>query len=130
MYGRVAPLSLAVLVAVSLPAPAAADLLKQAEEGARVTRLASPAPRQRSFNRMMTGLGLAAVGGRLLWYRFEDRSCREPEGRRCDIIGVTSAAGLVSGLLLMTVFSDVPAAPAITFGPRPRGAEILVRVGF
>lgn len=130
MFRRIAPLSLAVLLIVSLPAPAAADVLLQAEEAARAVRLHSPAPRQRSFNRMMTGLGLAAASGRLLWYRFEDRSCRESDGPRCDVIGVTSTAGLVSGLLLMTAFSDVPAAPAITYEPRPRGAEILVRIGF
>ena len=33
---------------------------------------------------MMTGLMLSMVGGRLLWYRFEDKDCREPEGGRCD----------------------------------------------
>ena len=126
---RIAPLPLVVLVAISLPAPAASsDVLQQAEEAARAVPLQSPAPRQRSFNRMMTGLGLAAVSGRLLWYRFDDRSCREPAGPRCDIIGVTSAAGLVSGLLLMTTFSDIPAAPAVTFGPGT--TEVVVRVGF
>ena len=121
---------LMVLAALLLPATAPADVLEQAEEAARATRLQAPGPRQRSFNRMMTGLGLSIVGARMLWYRFEDRSCREPEGSRCDVIGAVSAAGLASGLLLMTVFSDIPAAPAVTFEPRPGGAYVRLRVGF
>ena len=120
-----------VLAALLLPATAPADVLEQAEEAARATRLQAPGPRQRSFNRMMTGLGLSIVGARMLWYRFEDRSCREPEGGpQCDVIGVASAAGLASGLLLMTVFSDIPAAPAVTFEPRPGGAQVRLRIGF
>ncbi len=44
----------------------------------------------------MTGLALVMVGGRLVWYRFEDKDCREPEGTRC-----AWAAGLAAGVLLM-----------------------------
>ena len=52
--------------------------------------------RQRSMERMMTGLALVMVGGRLVWYRFEDKDCREPEGTRC-----AWAAGLAAGVLLV-----------------------------
>ncbi|MCY4510734.1 MAG: hypothetical protein OXG35_27800 [Acidobacteria bacterium] len=45
---------------------------------------------------MMTGLALVMVGGRLVWYRFEDKDCREPEGTRG-----AWAAGLAAGVLLM-----------------------------
>ena len=70
----------------------------------------------------MTGLGLALVGGRLVWYRFEDKDCREPVGPRCSVVLWAGAAGLASGLLLMTVFADVPAAtPSVGFEPRPGG---------
>ena len=61
----------------------------------------------------MTGLGLAVVGGRLVWYRFEDKGCRDAPGPRCAATVWAGAAGLASGLLLMTVFAEVPAAPSV-----------------
>ena len=75
----------------------------------------------------MTGLGLAVAGGRLVWYRFyrfEDKDCREPVGPRCGVTLWAGAAGLASGLLLMTVFADVPAAPSVGFEPRPGGGTV------
>ena len=40
------------------------------------------------------------------------------------------AAGLASGLLLMTVFSEVPAAPSVGFEPRPGGGTVRAVVSF
>ena len=86
-----------------------ADVLEQAKEAAFELGLQTdPAPVQRSLNRMMTGLMLSVVGGRLLWYRVEDKDCRKPDGRRCDWVAAAGAASLASGLLLMTVLADVP----------------------
>ena len=123
--------SAATLWMVLFAAGAGADVLEQAKAAAaEFTAQQSPVPRQRSFNRMMTGLGLAMVGGRLVWYRLEDKDCRGPGGPRCDVIGWGGAAALASGLLLMTVLSDIPASPAVTFEPRPSGGAVRAVVGF
>ena len=114
-----------------LAADAGGDVLEQAKAAAfEVGVQAAPAPRQRSFERMMTGLGLAVVGGRLVWYRFEDKDCREPAGPRCGVTAWAGAAGLASGLLLMTIFADVPAAPSVGFEPRPGGGTVRAVVSF
>ena len=115
-----------------LAADAGGDVLEQAKAAAFEAGVqATQAPRQRSFERMMTGLGLALVGGRLVWYRFEDKDCREPVGPRCGVVLWAGAAGLASGLLLMTVFADVPAAtPSVGFEPRPGGGTIRAVVSF
>ena len=114
-----------------LAADAGADVLEQAKAAAfEVGVQATPARRQRSLERMMTGLGLAIAGGRLVWYRFEDKDCREPVGPRCDVTAWAGAAGLASGLLLMTVFSDVPAAPSVGFEPRSGGGTVRAVVSF
>ena len=64
-----------------LAADAGGDVLEQARAAAfEVGVQSAPAPRQLSLERMMTGLGLAIVGGRLVWYRFEDKDCREGRG--------------------------------------------------
>ena len=78
----------------------------------------------------MTGLALAVVGGRLVWYRFEDKDCREPEGTRCAWAAGTGAAGLAVGVLLMTVLSTTAAAPSVTFEPRRGGVAARAVVGF
>ena len=62
-----------------------------------------------------------------------DASIEQPRagGPRCDVIGLGGAAALASGLLLMTVLSADPASPAVTFEPRPGGAEqVRAVVGF
>ena len=110
---------------------AGGDVLEQAkaaafEAGAGTTR----APRQRSFERMMTGLGLAVVGGRLVWYRFEDKDCREAAGPRCAVTMWAGVGSLASGLLLMTVFADAPAAPSVGFEPRQGGGTVRAVVSF
>ena len=122
---------LVALVLMLLAADAGGDVLEQAKAAAfEVGVQAAPARRQRSLERMMTGLGLAIVGGRLVWYRFEDKDCREPVGPRCGVTLWAGAAGLASGLLLMTVFSDVPAAPSVGFEPRPGGGTVRAVVSF
>ena len=78
----------------------------------------------------MTGLALAVVGGRLVWYRFEDKDCREPEGARCDWIAGAGFAGLAVGGLLMTVLGRVQASPSIGFEPRPGGVAVRAAVAF
>ena len=79
----------------------------------------------------MTGLVLAVVGGWLVWYRFEDKDCREPEGTRCAWAAAAGAAGLAVGVLLMTVLSTAPAAaPSVTFEPRRGGVAVRAVVGF
>ena len=122
----------AALAVFLLASDAGADVLQQAKMAAFELGMESEAaPRQRSMERMMTGLALAVVGGRLVWYRFEDKDCREPEGTRCAWAAGAGAAGLAVGVLLMTVLSTTPApAPAVTF--EPRRAEVAVRavVGF
>ena len=129
-----AGVSVAVLSLIALQAAdAEADVLEQAkaaavEFGMQAAR--EDRPRQRSFERTMTGLALAVVGGRLVWYRFEDKDCREPEGARCDWIAGAGLARLVAGGLLMTVLGRVPAAPSIGFEPRPGGAAVRAAVAF
>lgn len=108
-----------------------ADVLGQAKAASlQRGRQTDPARVQRSFNRTMTGLALSIVGGRLLWYRFEDKDCREPEGPRCDWVSAAGAASLASGLLLMTVLADVPASPSVTFTPQAGGGVVRAVVGF
>ena len=114
-----------------LAADAGGDVLEQAKAAAFEAGVQStPARRQLSFERMMTGLGLAIVGGRLVWYRFEDKDCRDAVGPRCAATVWAGAAGLASGLLLMTVFADVPAAPSAGFEPRPGGGTVRAVVSF
>ncbi len=115
-----------------LAADAGGDVLEQARAAAFEAGVQSAsAPRQqRSLERMMTGLGLAIVGGRLVWYRFEDKDCREAAGPRCAVTVWAGAAGLASGLLLMTVFSEVPAAPSVGFEPQPGGGTVRAVVSF
>ena len=67
----------------------------------------------------------------LVWYRFEDKDCREPEGTRCAREAAAGAAGLAAGVLLMTVLSTAPAAvPSVTLEPRRGGVVIRAVVGF
>ena len=125
---------LAVLGAVLLSADADANVLEQAKAAAfelgQETE-GAPAPRQRSLERMMTGLALVTVGARLVWYRFEDKDCREPRGTRCAWAVGTGVAGLAVGTLLMTVLSTPSAtAPSVTFDPQPGGVAVRAVVGF
>ena len=114
-----------------LAADARGNVLEQAKAAAFEAGVqAAPARRQLSLERMMTGLGLAIVGGRLVWYRFEDKDCREPVGPRCGVTVWAGAAGVASGLLLMTVFADVPAAPSVDYQPRPGGGAVRAVVSF
>ena len=131
MTGRLGRHACLVFGLMLLAADAGADVLEQARAAAFEAGVQSaPAPRQRSFERMMTGLGLAIVGGRLVWYRFEDKDCREAAGPRCAATVWAGAAGLASGLLLMTVFSDAPAAPSVGFEPRAGGGTVRAVVSF
>ena len=132
MTGRLGRRACLVWFGLMLPAAdAGGNVLEQAKAAAFEAGVQStPAPRRRSFERMMTGLGLAVVGGRLVWYRFEDKDCREAAGPRCAVAVWAGAAGLASGLLLMTVFADVPAAPSVGFEPRPGGATVRAVVAF
>ena len=86
--------------------------------------------RQRAMERMMIGLGLAMVGGRLVRYRFEDKACREPEGPRCASGAGAGTAGLAVGVLLMTVLPTAPAAPSVSLEPQPGGVAVRGVVGF
>ena len=110
---------LAVLGTVLLAADADAEVLEQAKAAAfELGQETEGAPRQRSLERMMTGLALATVGARLVWYRFEDKDCREPQGTRCAWAAGTGAAGLAVGMLLMTVLSaPSTAAPSESTTP-------------
>ena len=132
MTGRLGRCACLVWLGLMLLADdARGDVLEQAKAAAFQAGVQSaPARRQRSFERMMTGLGLALVGGRLVWYRFEDKDCREPVGPRCGVIVWAGAAGLASGLLLMTVFAEVPAAPSVGFEPQPGSGTIRAVVSF
>ena len=122
-------LVLSVFTVLVLTVAARADVLEDVK--AAVDQAAnSPPRRQRSFERTMGGLGLAVVGARLVWYRLEDKDCREARGLRCDASGWGGAAALASGLLLMTVFTDVPAAPSVSFSPRLGGAEVRAVLEF
>ena len=115
----------------ALATDAGADVLEQAKAAAfALGTKAETAPRQRSLERMMTGLALAAAGARLVWYRLEDKDCREPEGSRCAWAAGAGVAGLATGVLLMTVMATVPAAPSVDFEPRPGGAVMRAAVGF
>ena len=79
-------LVLSVLTVLVLTGAARADVLEDVK--AAVDQAAnSPPRRQRSFERTMGGLGLAVVGARLVWYRLEDKDCREARGLRCDAAG-------------------------------------------
>ncbi|MCY4508576.1 MAG: hypothetical protein OXG35_16710 [Acidobacteria bacterium] len=49
---------------------------------------------------------------------------------RCGVTLWAGAAGLASGLLLMTVFADVPAAPSVGFELRPGGGTVRAVVSF
>lgn len=121
----------AVIGVLLLTGEVGADVLGQAKEAAfQLGRQTDPAPVQRSLNRTMTGLALSIVGARLLWYRLEDKDCREPAARRCDWVSVAGAGSLASGLLLMTVLAEVPASPAVTFTPRAGGGVVRAVVGF
>ena len=71
----------AALGVVLLAADAGADVLEQAKTVSfELGMETKAAPRQRSMERMMTGLALAMVGGRLVWYRFEDKDCPRARG--------------------------------------------------
>ncbi len=122
----------AALGLVLLASDAGAGVLEQARAAAFEAGLQSEAPprRQRSLERTMTGLALAMVGGRLVWYRLEDKDCREPGSARCAWAAAGGAAGLAAGVLLMTVLGTAPAAPSVSFQPRPGGAEVRAVVGF
>lgn len=116
---------------VLLASDAGADVLEQAKTAAFELGMESETPpRQRSLERMMTGLALAMVGGRLLWYRLEDKDCREPDGTRCAWAAGAGAAGLAAGALLMTVLGTTPAAPSVSFEAQPGGVEVRAVVGF
>ena len=122
-------LALSVLAVFVLAVDARADVLKDAK--AAVEQAASSSPRrQRSFERTMGGLGLVVVGARLVWYRLEDKGCRGARGPRCDAAGWGGTTALASGLLLMTVFADVPAAPSVNFLPRLGGVEVKAVLDF
>ncbi len=121
----------AALGLVLLASDAGADVLEQAKTAAFQLGMESETPpRQRSLERMMTGLALTIAGGRLVWYRFEDKDCREPVGTRCAWAAGAGAAGLAVGLLLMTVLATTPAAPSVSFEPQPGGVEVRAVVGF
>ena len=121
----------AALGLVLVASDAGADVLEQAKTAAFELGMESETPpRQRSLERMMTGQVLAIAGGRLVWYRFEDKDCREPEGTRCAWIAGAGAAGLALGVLLMTVLATTPAAPSVSFEPQPGGVEVRAVVGF
>ena len=121
----------AALGLVLVASDAGADVLEQAKTAAFELGMESATPpRQRSLERMMTGLALAIVGGRLVWYRFEDKDCREPEGTRCAWAAGAGAAGLAVGALLMTVLATTPAAPSVSFEPQPGGGKVRAVVGF
>ena len=76
-----------------LPIDAHVDLLEKAKAAALAFGAqTAPVPGQPPFGRMMTGLALAATGARLLWYRFEDKDCREPEGVRCNVVALALAS--------------------------------------
>lgn len=121
----------AALGVVLLVADVGADVLEQAKTAAFELGLETEAaPRQRSLGRTMTGLGLAVAGARLVWYRFEDKDCREPEGSRCAWATGAGAAGLLGGVLLMTVLATVPAAPSVSFEPQPGGVAVRAVAGF
>ena len=108
-----------------LAADAGADVLEQAK--AAVVELGmqtEAALRQRAMERMMIGLGLAMVGGRLVRYRVEDKACREPEGPRCASAAGAGTAGLAVGVLLMTVLPTAPAAPSVSLEPQPGGVAV------
>ena len=121
----------AALGLVLVASDAGADVLEQAKTAAFELGMESETPpRQRSLERMMTGLALAIVGGRLVWYRFEDKDCREPEGTRCAWAAGAGAAGLAVGALLMTVLATTPAAPSVSFEPQPGGVKVRAVVGF
>ena len=121
----------AALGLVLLASDAGADVLEQAMPAAFELGMESETPpRQRSLERMMTGLVLAIAGGRLVWYRLEDKDCREPEGTRCAWAAGAGAAGLALGVLLMTVLATTPAAPSVSFEPQPGGVEVRAVVGF
>ena len=121
----------AALGLVQLASDAGADVLEQARTAAFELGMESETPpRQRSLERMMTGLGLAIAGGRLVWYRFEDKDCREPVETRCAWVAGAGAAGLAVGVLLMTVLGTTPAAPSVSFEPQPGGVEVRAVVGF
>ena len=116
-----------------LAGDAGADVLEQAKAAAfELGRETEGAPRPpRSLERMMTGLALAAVGGRLLWYRLEDKDCRESGGARCAWAAGAGTAGLAVGALLMTVLARPSAtAPSVSFEPQPGGAAVRAAVGF
>ena len=120
------------LWAVLLAADAGANVLEQARTAAfELGKETEAAPRQRSLERMMTGLALATVGARLVWYRFEDKDCREPRGARCAWAAGTGAAGLAVGVLLMTVLATPSTtAPSVSFEPRPGGVAVRTVIGF
>ncbi len=132
MTGRLGRRACLVWFGLMLPAAdAGGNVLEQAKAAAFEAGVqAPPARRQLSLERVMTGLGLAIAGGRLVWYRFEDKDCREVAGPRCAVTAWAGAAGLASGLLLMTVFADVPAAPSVDFEPRPGGGAVRAGVSF
>ena len=121
----------AVLGMVLLAADAGADVLEQAKAAAFELGMQTEAPpRQRSLERMMTGLALAIVGGRLVWYRLEDKDCREPAGAHCAWAAGAGVAGLAVGALLMTVLSRAPPATSVGLEPRHGGMAVRATVGF
>ena len=121
----------AALGLVLLASDAGADVLEQARAAAFERGTQSETPRrQRSLERTMTGLALVIVGGRLVWYRVEDKDCREPEGSRCAWAAGAGAAGLAVGVLLMTVLGTTPAAPSVSVEPRPGGVGVRAVVDF
>ena len=117
---------------VLLAGNADADVLEQAKTAAfELGKETKRAPRQRSFERMMTGLVLATVGARLVWYRFEDKDCREPRAAHCAWAAGTGAAGLAVGVLLMTVLAaPSTTTPSVNFEPQPGGGAVRAVVGF
>ena len=122
----------AVLGVVLFVGDAGADVLEQAKTAAfELGRETEGPPPPRSLERMMTGLTLVTVGGRLLWYRIEDKDCRESGGARCALAGGAGVAGLAVGTLLMTVLSRPSGtAPSVSFEPQPGGAAVRAVVGF
>ena len=122
----------AVIGMVFLVGDARADVLEQAKTAAfELGRETEAAPQPRSLERMMTGLALVTVGARLLWYRLEDKDCREPGGARCAWAAGAGVAGLAVGGLLMTVLArPSPRAPSVSFKPQPGGAAVRAVVGF
>ena len=114
----------AALVALVVSLPVQAETIQEAAKRAVAAAVEAAAvqdggvERRRSMARTWGGVGLMAAG------LFVPLVCLSAPGKEggwsCEMTasGVATTAGMVgSGLLLATVWSGVPAAPSIDFGP-------------